>query len=183
MRAEMMVQIGVLKKISAKGKLKDALEYIQDVVESGEKIVVFVHHKEIAAVLHGQLEGSVTVTGDDELETRQANVKRFQADPYCQVIVCSIAAAGVGLTLTASSKVAFIEMGWSPKDQDQAEDRCHRIGQKDNVQAIYFIGKNTIDERIYDIIDEKRKIVKAVTGGTHDVETNILDDIIKLFKN
>jgi len=182
MRAEMMVQIGVLKKISAKGKLDDALEYIQDVIANDDKIVVFVHHKEIAMILKEKLEGSVTVTGEDVIEQRQENVKRFQSDPICQVIICSIAAAGVGLTLTASSKVAFIEMGWSPKDQDQAEDRCHRIGQKDNVQAIYFIGKGTIDERIYEIIDEKRRIVKAVTGGTHEVETSIFDDIIKLFK-
>lgn len=182
MRAELMVQIGVLKKISAKGKLKDALEYINDVVESGQKIVVFVHHREIANILHKELSGSVTVTGEDILEVRHANVHKFQNDVSCKVIICSISAAGVGLTLTSSSIVAFIEMGWSPKDQDQAEDRCHRIGQKGNVQCIYFIGKDTIDEHIYNIIDEKRKIVKAVTGGTHDVQTNILDDIIKLLK-
>ena len=181
MRGEVMVRIGVLKNISARGKITDVVEYVSDVVDAGEKIIIFVHLKEVAKALLTFFPKAVTVLGDDSMEVRNANVTQFQNDPDTQVIICSIKAAGVGLTLTASSRVAFVELPWHPADCEQCEDRAHRIGQQDNVQAIYFLGKGTIDEQIYKVINNKREMSELATGSRNDVEENIFEEVIDEF--
>lgn len=181
MRGEVMVMIQILKKISARGKINEVIEHVREVVEAGEKIVVFAWHKEIVHELQKALPGSVTIVGDDSMDQRQRAVDSFQNDPKVQVIICNIKSGGVGITLTASSRVAFIELPWHPADAEQCEDRCHRIGQKDSVQCTYFLGHETIDEYIYDIIERKRKIVNQVTGAEDEVETNMVDEFINLF--
>lgn len=181
LRGEVMVLIQILKKISAKGKVNEVIEHIQEVVEAGEKIVVFAWHKEIVYELQKHIPGAVTIVGDNSMEERQHAVDSFQTDPKVQVIICNIKSGGVGITLTASSRVAFIELPWHPADAEQCEDRCHRIGQKDSVQCSYFLGVDTIDEYIYDIIEKKREIVNQVTGAEDTIETNIIDGLINLF--
>jgi SWI/SNF-related matrix-associated actin-dependent regulator 1 of chromatin subfamily A len=79
--------------------------------------------------------------------------------------------------------VAFIELPWGPTDCDQAEDRCHRIGQKDNVTCWYLLAENTIDEPIAELIESKRMVVNAVHDGDplHGMEQgNILSDLVKV---
>lgn len=181
LRGETMVLIGILKKISARGKINEMIEHVREVVEAGEKIVVFAWHKEIVHELKSAIPGAVTVVGDDSMEQRQRAVDSFQNNPKTQVIICNIKSGGVGITLTASSRVAFIELPWHPADAEQCEDRCHRIGQKNSVQCSYFLGHNTIDEYIYDIIQKKREIVNQVTGAEDTVETSVIDDFINLF--
>lgn len=182
LRGQAMVLIGILKKIAAKGKIPAMLEHIQEVVDAGEKIVVFAWHKEIVYELKKAIPGAVTVVGDDSMDERQRAVDSFQNNPRTQVIICNIASGGVGITLTASSRVSFIELPWHPAHADQAEDRCWRIGQKNCVQAAYVLGENTIDKDIYDIIEKKRQIVAQVTGAENDIETSVIDDFINLFK-
>lgn len=181
MMGEVMVRIGVCKNISARGKLNEVFEYIDEVTESGEKVVVFIHQKEIAVKLLEQYPQAVSVRGDDSMEERQISIDKFQNNPATNVIICSIKAAGVGITLTASSRVAFVELPWHPADCDQCEDRCHRIGQKDSVQVTYFLGKDTIDERIYEIIEDKRKISNEITGTTDNIQREIIDKLFNLF--
>jgi SWI/SNF-related matrix-associated actin-dependent regulator of chromatin subfamily A-like protein 1 len=181
LRGETMVLIGILKKISARGKIEDILEHIREVVEAGEKIVVFVWHKEMVQELKKAIPAAVTIVGDNTLEERQRAVEMFQNDPKTQVIICNIKSGGVGITLTASSRVCFLELPWHPADCEQCKDRCHRIGQKDSVQCTYFLGHETIDEYIYNIIEKKRVIVNQVTGGEDNIETNVIDEFINLF--
>ena len=175
MRAEVIVRIGALKNISARGKLNAVREYASDVLESGEKIVVFVHQKEVCGMLTQAFPSAVTITGDDDTVVRQRNIDAFQNDPEVKMIVCSIKAAGVGITLTAASIVAFVELPWHAADTDQCEDRCHRIGQKDAVQCVYFLGRNTIDEDIYSLIQEKREVSDKITGGKNEAIENSAD--------
>ncbi|MEI6424419.1 MAG: helicase-related protein, partial [Lentisphaerota bacterium] len=181
LRGEIMVKIGILKNISARGKLADVFEFVDDILEAGEKLILFIHLKEVAlAVLH-KYHGAVSITGADDMVARQNAVDRFQRDPKVQLIVCSIKAAGVGLTLTASSRVGFIEFPWTYADCEQCEDRAHRIGQKDSVTCYYFLGKNTIDGKIYKIIQTKKAIAQAVTGSTEQIPENIVDMVANLF--
>lgn len=180
MRGEVMVRINILKNISARGKLNDVIEFIDDTLESGEKLVLFGHLKEVLEKVSTRYKSSIKITGDVPFQQRQANVDKFQNDESCNLAVCSIKAAGVGLTLTAASQVGFIEMWWTAADHDQCEDRCHRIGQKDNVTATYFLGKNTIDEHIYQIVNNKRGIAKTVTGSEEDVPVDILNEFASL---
>lgn len=177
LRGEIMVQIGICKNISARGKMNEVIEHINEVIESDEKIVVFIHQKEIAEVLLKHYPGAVSVRGDDSMDSRQGAVDAFQRDPKTKIIICSIKAAGVGLTLTAASRVAFVELPWHPADCDQCEDRCHRIGQKDSVQCTYFLGKDTIDERIYKLIESKREIANTITGTVDDIQREFIDKL------
>lgn len=176
LRGEIMVQFQMLKGISARGKMLQVEEHISEVVDAGEKIVVFAHQKVVIDRLLSIFPDAVTVRGGQEASDRQSAVDRFQNDPKVQIIICSINAAGTGLTLTASSRMAFVELPWTPADVEQCESRCHRIGQKNSVEITYFLGKNTIDQHIYKIIEAKREISNSILGAT-DQTNVIIDDI------
>ena len=183
MRGEVMVRMSNLKNISARGKISAVKEYIDDVIAEGEKIVLFGHLHEVIDKVKAHYKNPLTITGADSTEQRQKNIDAFQNDPKQKLIICGIQAAGVGITLTASSKVAFMELGWHSAIHDQCEDRCHRIGQLDSVQCIYFIGKDTIDQYVYSIIQGKREIAETVSGNADEVEMSIIDNYITLFEN
>ncbi|MDR1938766.1 MAG: DEAD/DEAH box helicase [Tannerellaceae bacterium] len=199
MRGKAMVQIGVLKNISARGKLRDVTEYIDDVISSGEKIIVFIYLHEVAAKLKERYPEALFYTGAQKSEERNKAIHDFQKCSVCdtryerhegadhdfspsehQIIFVNHEAGGVGITLTASSRVLFVEYPWNPAKMDQAEDRAHRISQKNAVQILRFIGKNTIDEQILSIIDEKREMSNACTGATDDTEEGVVNSVIEL---
>ena len=180
MRGEIMVRIGALKNISARGKITDVVEYVSDVVDAGEKIILFTHLREVQQQLKSFFPAAVTIFGDDDMAIRQRNVDAFQNDPRVQVIICSIKAAGVGLTLTASSRVAFVELPWHPADCEQCEDRAHRIGQTDSVQCTYFLGQDTIDEDIYRLIADKRDMSNQITGARDEVEESVVNGVMNI---
>lgn len=177
LRGEIMVKMSHCRRISARGKIEDACEIINEVLMAREKIVVFCHHHEIAVELYKRFPQAVGVSGQQTMEERQQNIDAFQNNPKYNVIICSIKAAGVGITLTASSRVLFIEQPWHAADMDQCEDRTHRIGQKNSVQIFNLLGVDTIDTHIYDIIEEKRRVSDAVTGNEQQYETDVIDKL------
>jgi len=152
-------------------------------LENGEKLVVFASHIEIQKKIASWY-GSAHVFGEDDGQTRQSNVDRFQSDPECRIIVCSLQAGGLGITLTAASNVVFVEQGWTPSIMEQASDRCHRIGQTDSVTVWYLNAINTIDEEIAELIEKKRKIIDAaIDGQSVEAATSILNDLINKLRN
>lgn len=181
LRGEVMVKIGVLKQISARGKMNEARDYIDEVIDSGEKIVVFCSLREIGDQLKQLYPDAVMIRGGMSPEEKDHSVRKFQTDARTKLIICSIKAAGVGLTLTASSRVLFIEFPWTDADCEQCEDRTHRIGQVDSVTAAYLLGQGTIDRYCYDIILKKRTIARAVTGAQDEVAEEIIDELLNLF--
>ena len=182
MRGEVMVRMGILKAISARGKIKAAAEFIHDVIDGGEKLIVFAYLKEVVLELKKMFPKAVTVTGEDNATQKQMAVDAFQNNPDCTLIILNYKSGGTGLTLTASSRVAFIEFPWTFSDCEQAEDRAHRNGQKNNVNCYYFLGKNTIDEYMYDVIQRKKGIANGVTGTDDVVKENVVDMAMDLFK-
>lgn len=181
LRGEVMVKIGVLRNISARGKVRDVIEFVKDFRENGKKIILFCSLHEVVDQLKRYFPTAVSVTGRESPDMKQRAVDAFQNNPKVDIIICSIKAAGVGLTLTASSNVAFVEFPWTYADCCQCEDRAHRIGQKDSVTCYYFLGRRTIDEKVYRIIQEKKNIANAVTGSTEDIEENIVDMVARIF--
>lgn len=177
-RGKAMVQMQKLRQIAARGKISAAVEFIRDILDSGEKLIVFAFLKEVVQEIKKVFPGAVTIVGDNTSQERQTAVDRFQTDPTCQLIICNYKSAGVGLTLTASSRVAFIEFPWTFADCEQAEDRAHRIGQKDSVNCYYFLGRNTIDEDSWDIIQTKKDIANDVTGTSDQVPEKAVDAIM-----
>ena len=87
------------------------------------------------------------------------------------------------MTLTASSNVFFTEYPWTPGELQQAMDRAHRIGQKNNVNVYYGIPLNTIVEKIAKMLDEKQKVLSAVLDGKKVKESNLISNLIYSYKN
>lgn len=183
---EALVKINYLKQVAAEAKLAQGIEFAESLIEQGEKIVVFAHHKVIIDKLMawGAQYGAVKIDGSiSDSNIVNNNVQQFQNNSLCKVIVCSLNAAGVGLTLTASSRVLFFEMGWTPAIMSQAEDRCHRNGAKDVVYAYYLLANNTIDDKIYNLIERKRNIADIVAGATNKIETQVIKDLYEYIRD
>lgn len=182
LRGEIMVRMGALKAISAKGKINEVKEFVEEIIDSGEKLVLFHNLHEIGDEIRRLFPKAVSVNGRMTMDEKQKAIDSFQKDANVQLIVCNIKAAGVGITLTASSRVAFIEYPWTYADCAQCEDRVHRIGQTNNVMCTYFLGQNTIDQEMYEMIQEKRHIGNTITGATDEMNMDFIDKVINLFK-
>lgn len=182
MRMEALVKFMTLRSLSAKGKVYQAIDFIKTFLANDKPLIVFCSLHEIVDRLRQAFPDAVQVTGRDSMAAKQAAVDAFQRGE-AKLIICSIKAAGVGLTLTASSNVAFIEFPWTYADCCQCEDRAHRIGQKDNVTCYYLIGKNTIDSVLYNIIYSKRSIANQIMAADDDIPTDQMyfDQLSNLF--
>ncbi|HEY8304826.1 MAG TPA: DEAD/DEAH box helicase, partial [Solirubrobacteraceae bacterium] len=180
-RAERLVRLNALKQIAARGKLHAALAWIHDFCSSGERLVVFARHREIQQAVIDRFPHALHILGQDTHAARDASLHAFQAEGGAgnQLIVCSIEVAGQGLTLTQASNVAFLELDWTPAKHDQAEDRLHRIGQQDAVNAWYLLAANTIDETIATLLERKRAVIGAVTDGRPEDEEGIVDALAR----
>ena len=157
-------EISRLRRETAIAKAPTVAKMIaENVEEIGAKVVVFAHHKEVVQLLCDELKdhGVVKLTGDDSMDARNAAVETFQNDDSIKIFVASIRAAGVGLTLTASSHVVFAELDWTPAAINQAEDRCHRIGQQDNVLIQHLVLADSLDANMAKMIVEKQNISDA----------------------
>ncbi|MFI5005030.1 MAG: DEAD/DEAH box helicase [Solirubrobacterales bacterium] len=181
LRAERLVRLNALKLLAARGKLHAALAWIHDFLSSGERLVVFAHHREIQRAIRERFPAALHILGADSHAARDASLRAFQAPDTAenQLIVCSIDVAGQGITLTRSSNVAFLELDWTPAKHDQAEDRCHRIGQQDAVNASYLLAAGTIDETIATLLERKRAVIGAVTDGREEDEGGVLDALVR----
>lgn len=185
MRMEALVRFMTLRQLATLGKVAQAVDFIRTFLDSGKKLIVFCSLHEVVDALCKAFPRAVTVTGRDSAASKQAAVDSFQNNPDVQLIVCSIKAAGVGLTLTASSNVAFVELAWTYSDCCQCEDRAHRIGQKDNVTCYYLLGRGTIDQTIYSLIHKKKSIAAEIMNSDDDIPTDEMyfDELVASFLN
>ncbi|XP_064402353.1 SWI/SNF-related matrix-associated actin-dependent regulator of chromatin subfamily A-like protein 1 [Halichondria panicea] len=149
--------------VTGKMKLPAVKDYILDMLEGGRKIIVFGHH---VSVLNGLCEALdkkaityIRIDGKTPADMRQALCDQFQHSEQCQVAVLSITTANAGLTLTAASTVIFAELFWNPGILVQAEDRAYRIGQKSSVNVHYLIAKDTVDDFIWPLIQNKLSVL------------------------
>ncbi|HTN22656.1 MAG TPA: DEAD/DEAH box helicase [Solirubrobacteraceae bacterium] len=165
LRAERLAQLGTLQRLAARGKLAAALTWIHDFLESGEPLVVFARHIEVQEAVLARFPDAAHLLGKDSIAARDAAVAAFQSAGGPQLLIGATRVAAQGITLTRASNVAFLELEWTPAMHDQAEDRCHRIGQRDAVTAWYLLAADTIDETMAALIQRKRGIVAAVTDG------------------
>ena len=149
---------GILSSSVAESAKIDRLEEIVDeLVSNGEKAIVFSNWTEMTTPVYERLRkyNPAIITG--EIKDRVAEQNRFMNDPNCKLIIGTIGAMGTGLTLTAASTVIFLDSPWNRALKEQAEDRAHRIGTTSTVNIITIVCKNTIDERIEELIDKKGK--------------------------
>jgi SNF2 family DNA or RNA helicase len=182
LRAERLAQLNTLRRLAARGKLGPALAWIDDFLASEEPLVLFASHREIQDAVVAHFPDALHVVGADAVDERDAAVSAFQDPAGPQLIVCSTRVAGQGITLTRASNVAFMDLEWSPAMHDQAEDRCHRIGQRDAVTAWYLLAAETIDEDMAEVLARKRGIVGAVTDGRRDESEAVVQSVVRALR-
>ena len=183
LRAERLAQLNALKRLAARGKASAALAWIEDFLASDEPLVVFAGHREVQELLLEGFPDALHILGRDSINQREAAVDAFQDADGPQLIVCATRVAGQGITLTRASNVAFLDLEWTPAMHDQAEDRCHRIGQHDAVTAWYLLAADTIDETMIELISRKRGIVGAVTDGRRDESEALVQSVVRELRN
>jgi SWI/SNF-related matrix-associated actin-dependent regulator of chromatin subfamily A-like protein 1 len=156
-------ELTMLRKKTAVAKAPFVAQHVVEAIESGNSpVILFAHHKEVVKILADGLKKYRVekITGETEISERQAIVERFQAGKL-DVVIASIRAAGVGLTLTASSLVIFAEQDWTPGMMTQAEDRAHRIGQHNSVLIQVVVVDGSIDAKFAKTLLRKEKIAET----------------------
>lgn len=179
LRAERLAQLTALQRLAARGKLAAALTWIHDFLASGEPLVVFARHVEVQKAVLQRFPAALHLLGEDPIVARERSIQAFQEPDGPPLIVCATRVAGQGITLTRASNVCFLELEWTPALHDQAEDRCHRIGQRDAVTAWYLLAAETIDETMARLIQRKRQIVDAVTDGRELPDAGLVEGVVR----
>ena len=159
---------GILSsEIGCSAKIDRALELIADIVENGRKVVVFSNWSQITQVLFDKLQdyGVAYFTGETSDSDRRDAIEYFQEDESCQIIIGTFGALGTGVTLTAADTVILLDEPWSKANEEQAIDRLHRIGQQNNITIYRIMCKDTIDERIHELVETKGMIADMMVDG------------------
>lgn len=165
--AQTLVQLGYLKRLAAKGKIRLAIEWIENfLAESNRKLVVFAIHTEILDALKKHFPKAAVVTGKTKPKDRLRAEDRFNKTKACRLFIGQLKAAGEGLTLTGASTTLTLEIAWNEAKHLQAEDRTLRIGQRaDSCENYYMIGQDTIEEWLLEVIQAKQIVVDKVLEG------------------
>lgn len=160
---------GILSsEIQESAKLDRLEDLVEETVSNGNKCLVFSNWTQITDIIFHRLCKNYTpaiITGETKDEDRQRMVNYFQNNDDCQVMIGTIGAMGTGLTLTAATTVIFVDEPWNKALFDQAVDRVHRIGTTSNITIYSLMCKDTIDERIHDIIYKKGAMSDAIIDG------------------
>lgn len=162
-------ELATARRELAIAKIPMIVQQAKNIVNSGEKLILFGVHKAVCRALRDHFPGCAYVTGEVPSHKRQAQIDMFQEDPDCMVAVGNITAMGVGYTMTAAANVDFAELHWVPTDMEQAEDRAWRIGQKNFVLARHFAVEGTMDSRMVEVFLKKMEIIgQALDASTLD---------------
>jgi superfamily II DNA or RNA helicase len=161
------------------GKLERLTEMLEEALAAGDKALVFTQFREMGDRLVAHLSASLGsevlfLHGATSKAQRDQLVERFQNEPHAaRVFVLSVKAGGTGLNLTAASHVFHFDRWWNPAVEDQATDRAYRIGQKRSVQVHKLVSAGTVEEKIDQLLEQKRKLASKVVGGSESWITEL----------
>ncbi len=157
------------RQIAGIAKLPHVINFVKNIMEIEESVVVFCHHKVIHKLLHDSLQefSPVSIIGGQSDSFRQDQIDKFQKGES-KLMIAGIRAGNVGINLTRAKYVIFAELDWSPAVHRQAEDRLHRIGQKNTVFAYYLIGQGTLDDHVANILVDKSYEIDEIMDDTHE---------------
>ena len=192
--AEALTKINYLKKVVVENK--DLEGQIDNFLETGRKLVVFSQYRGVLENLYEKVsykkndklkknpiykyrDMSVVFTGSTPTKERQLIIDKFQKDDNCKIFFSTIQAGGVGITLTSADIVIFTDLSWSVVDHQQAEDRCHRITQKNNVNVYYLITPKTIEEKIWLLLKRKEVLINKILSGSEKARKVHIKTLIK----
>lgn len=186
MKAYALVRINKLRLSIAKKRMKEALPYIENLLEDGRKVVVATWHEEITKRVTDYFKGAAEVSGRTG-NSREEEKQRFITDPDCKVMVLQILSGGEGLDgmQQVCSDIVTLEYPWNPGKLDQLERRLYRGGQKHPVICHYIAANpdvmETIDQYMFDIIDSKKGTTTAALHGADAPEDDMLKAVVNKF--
>lgn len=164
-------------------KEKSMLQWIEDFLESGKKLLLFAWHRSVVEVLYDTLKAynPALIYGGMSTNEREEARKKFIENPKCKVIVANIQAGGVGIDgfQDVCSDVAFAEFSHTPNFHRQAEDRLHRSGQHNSVTSYYLVAPRTVDMDAIEILDARAKMLDGVLDGKETATTDLLTEILE----
>lgn len=171
--AKHLVELGQLRRLLGEAKVPSVCAWVKEWMEGSEdaKLIVFAHHRSVIDSLSATLGGAKLYGGMDEND-RSANLARFRSDRGCRLLLASTPAVGIGIDLTVSSDVVFVEYEWTISAHRQAQDRVARHGQRNVVAVSYLVGTDTVDRRMATHIAEQ-------VGSTNAFDA--VDDIAPIF--
>jgi SNF2 family DNA or RNA helicase len=156
-------------------KLARLIELVDDIVERGEKVIIFSNWVEPLRTAYKFLSKrhkTCCYTGSMSEADREKHRRVFVNNPDYPVMMGTIGAMGVSITLTVATNVIFYDDCWTPSDKEQAEDRAYRIGTTKSINVYTLVAKGTIDEYVYKILENKRAIAKYIVDGQLDLKKN-----------
>jgi len=177
-------EIARLRHETALAKVPLVIEQVSAMLDNSEdKVVVWAHHQDVIQALREGLSsfGTVSIVGGDSVNARQQAVDEFQ-EGAARVIIGSILAAGVGITLTRASRVVFAELDWVPGNISQCEDRCHRIGQSDTVHCLHIVVNGSVDAMLAEAIVTKQEVITQALDGHDAQEADMLKMLETLYR-
>ncbi len=174
-----LVEMTLLRTFVAMETVPHSITKAEEAIESGKKVIIFCNFSdEIDTFLKHFGHKAVCVRGGMSADKKQQAVDRFQEDPNCMVFVGQIKAAGVGLTLTEAEVVIMNSLDWVPGNHEQAEDRAYRIGQNKTVNIYYMLIADTIDDLMWRILNNKKRVIGTIMG-----ESELIEEFIKNTEN
>jgi len=182
MRGEKLVKLNLLREINATGKIFATKEIIDNIIESGEKILVFSSFNAPLEELHNLYKDkSVLLLGETPVTERGDIVRRFQEDPNIRIFFGGTKSAGTGITLTAASNVIILDQPWNPADLEQSENRAHRPGAEYESLNIYsIISRDSIDSFMKKLLARKQMIIdKIIEDKEEETEKELIKDYLK----
>lgn len=158
--------------VQESAKMDRMLQLVEEITSSGQKVIIFSNWESMTSIAKQKLAdyNPAYITGGIKTDDRMNEVTRFQTDENCKIIIGTIGAMGTGLTLTAAQNVIFLDSPWNMALKAQAEDRAHRIGTQGTVNVITLVCKNTIDERIEELVEKKGHMAEALVDGKISVD-------------
>ena len=176
---------GLVGSDTSSGKMDTLFELVEPLLEEGHKVLIFSQFVRMLQILEKQCEDreipTFLLTG--ETKNRQEIVNQFQEDESPSVFLLSLRAAGTGLNLTSASYVVIYDPWWNPAVEAQAIDRTHRIGQTATVNAYKMISPGTVEEKIWDLQQQKAKTVSDVLGDDGFAKSLTQNDLEFLFSD
>ena len=172
------------------GKLNVALEIIEEVIEDNNKMLVFSQFTSVLKKIEEELNirkiKNKYLDGSTSAKERIKLVSEFNDSKEPEIFLISLKAGGTGLNLTSAKFVMHMDPWWNPAIEDQATDRAHRIGQKNIVEVIKLIAKDTIEEKIIQLQEDKREIINSVMSddslNINNISKLTNEEILDLFK-
>ena len=171
--------VEILKQAAYLAKRNSVIKWITEFLTSGQKLVIFAIHTRVLddiVSVFGNI--CVKIDGHTKSDQRREIERRFQTDSNIRLFVGQVVAAGVAITLTAASCVAFLELPWTNADIDQPADRCHRIGQTDTVNVYFLLANDTIENDIIKLLDKNRGVVTKLVTGKEVAEDDLLKNLL-----